>query len=429
VKICGRADPPSASDKKLIPAKMLKQGYRLACQYRVTHNIGAEIPQAPATGSAKVGGTTGLALDIGTTVMKGALVDLDTKEVLKIGRIYNPQNEFGGDVMTRIGITLLGQYRTLRQILMDGIREIKDELGAGRPEFTVVTGNPVMTSFFLGKSVQGLARYPYKSAVSRGIMINQPKRYVFGSIGGFVGGDTIAGILASGLLNNRGVSLYIDLGTNGEIALVTKKRILALSTAAGPAFEGAGLKCGSLAIPGAIDRIEHDGGFSIHTINDRKPKGICASGLIDLLAALLKSGCLNQRGKLLKRVTVQGIEICQDDIRKLQLAIGAIKTGIQVLLEQVRIHPLEIIETVITGEFGSSLNIASLKRAGIIPDSLSDVRLEKDLPLRGGIMTLFDRKMIGHAENTRRISRHVELAMDPDFQKKFLNALELVPWS
>jgi uncharacterized 2Fe-2S/4Fe-4S cluster protein (DUF4445 family) len=84
---------------------------------------------------------------------------------------------------------------------------------------------------------------------------------------------------------------------------------------------------------------------------------------------------------------------------------------------------------VITGEFGSSLNIASLKRAGIIPDSLSDVRLEKDLPLRGGIMALFDRKMIGHAENTRRISRHVELAMDPDFQKKFLNALELVPWS
>ena len=366
-------------------------------------------------------------------MIKGARVDLERGKVVSTAKIYNPQNSDGADVMTRISAALSGRYDILRRRLQNGVSAIMKELGLRSDALarTAVAGNPVMSSFYLGKPVAGLARYPYTSAITKSIKRKKPPLFIYGSIGGFVGGDTIAGILASGLYKRSGASLYIDLGTNGEIALLTKRRIHALSAAAGPAFEGAGLKCGSLALPGAIDAVMDTGRgrFRTHTIDDKEPRGICASGLIDMLAVLLRRGWLTRNGRLLEKVRIGGISVDQWDIRQLQLAIGAIHTGVQFLMEHCGISADDISDTIITGEFGSHLRIASLRQVGIIPTGLKAVRLERDLPLKGAIKALCDHRARKDAEMIRNRSRHVELAMQPDFQRRFVKALQLAPWN
>ncbi|GAI16129.1 unnamed protein product, partial [marine sediment metagenome] len=169
------------------------------------------------------------------------------------------------------------------------------------------------------------AQYPFTSNLNKGIFLKNPPRYVFPIIGGFVGGDTISGILASRMHKSGKNSLYIDLGTNGEVVLIRGKNIYAASTAAGPAFEGIGVDCGCLAIRGAIDQVSYSkGSLKFHTINKEKPIGLCASGLIDLLAILLEQGILKDNGRLKHAVQLSWIDISQGDIRKLQLATGAI---------------------------------------------------------------------------------------------------------
>jgi uncharacterized 2Fe-2S/4Fe-4S cluster protein (DUF4445 family) len=442
IKLKGRINAPTRFDRTLIPSHLIMQGYRLACQYKVKNKELSDfdvesVRVDPARHSKGTGRRQdrpcGLALDLGTTVIKGARVNLESGEVTDTVKTYNPQNSCGADVMTRISAALSGRYDFLRRQLLDGVSAVRKQLGFAVVSVrTAAAGNPVMSSFYLGKPVVGLARYPYAGAITKSIRQNKHKRFVFGSVGGFVGGDTIAGILASGLHRKPGVSLYIDLGTNGEIALLTSRRIYALSTAAGPALEGAGLKCGSLAIPGAIDAIEginRQSGFKIHTIGDERPRGICASGLVDLLAILLKRGWLTRFGRLIRPVRVSGICIGQHDIRQLQLAIGAIHTGVQFLMEHAGAKAGDITTTIITGEFGSHLNTASLKQVGIIPEDLTGVRLERDLVLKGSVKALRDAGVYKEAETIRRRSRHIELAMQPDFQKRFVSALQLAPWT
>ncbi|HEX7321147.1 MAG TPA: ASKHA domain-containing protein [bacterium] len=454
VKLKGRINAPTQLEKKLIPQHMIKQGYRLACQY-VIKGSRLEFTRKGFIKGLRLKSLKdssleffsleltrkdfirrcGLALDLGTTVIKGARVDLGRCEVLSFAKIYNPQNFDGADVMTRISAALSGRYDILRRRLLNGVSAVTKELGfaadASVPIPTAVAGNPVMSSFYLGKPVAGLARYPYAGAITKNIRRNKPPVFIFGSIGGFVGGDTIAGILASGLHKRSGASFYIDLGTNGEIALLAKRRIHALSAAAGPAFEGAGLECGSLAIPGAIDAITDAGHrcFRVHTIGNKKAHGICASGLIDLLAVLLRRGWLTRHGRLTRTVKVSGISVGQGDIRQLQLAIGAIHTGLEFLMEHAGVGASDITDAVITGEFGSHLRIASLYQIGIIPTGLRAVRLERDLPLKGAVSALCDDRVHKDAEIIRGRSRHIELAMQPDFQQRFVKALQLAPWN
>lgn len=372
----------------------------------------------------------GLAIDLGTTTIKAALVNLKKGRVKKKVTIFNPQNCLGGDVMTRISIALKNNYQRLRRLLLSGICDVRERLGITKSVFTTVVGNPVMLSFYLNKPVIGLSQYPFESEVKEGKFFKSPPRYVFPIIGGFVGGDTIAGILASGISQKEGIFLYIDLGTNGEIALITPDRILALSAAAGPAFEGIGISCGSLAIAGAIDQISYQRGFRFHTIKNKQPIGICASGLIDLLAVLLSWGWLRADGRLLKEIAIPktGLRLTQTDIRKLQLAVSAIHTGIEILLAKIGIKPAALTETILTGEFGSSLNTDSLIRVGLLPTGIKKIRFAKDLPLRGATKVLYDKNAFKQVGEIKRRCEHLELANEPDFQKRFVANLKLAPW-
>jgi len=431
VKVKGRLSTPDEIESVLIPARLLKSGYRLACRCMIHGKPEIFVPpfKKPGYRLKAKNQTLGLALDLGTTVIKGALVNLKSGEVLQRAKLYNPQNSLGNDVITRISASIEGKEKKLNRLLFSGIKEIHKQLGIKRPVFTTVVGNTVMLSFYLKKSVKGLAQFPFESEIKKATILKHPARYIFPVIGGFVGGDTIAGILASQAYKGRDRVLYIDLGTNGEIALISKKRVLALSAAAGPAFEGVGIEYGSLAVAGAIDQVQYRGGFRVHTIENRKPVGLCASGLIDLIAVLLNLGWLREDGRLLKEFEYKGIRLTQKDVRKLQLAIGAIHTGVQVILEHTKSKPRDLAATIITGEFGGNLNLKSLMRTGVIPDSLGKVRFETDLPLQGAIRALLDDQTRNEIDGIARNSEHVELADQADFSKKFITALKLKPWS
>lgn len=419
--------PPDEIEKILISKKLLNSGYRLACRYYIDQDIELSIPR-PKTKMARVIGGYGLALDLGTTVIKGAMVDLMRGVIVKKVSVYNPQNSMGGDVITRIGYAIGGRYPALRRLLYSGIDMVGEKIGLIKPLFTTVVGNPVMLSFFLNKPVGGLAGYPFKPAIKEGLFLKRPPRYVFPIIGGFVGGDTIAGILSSGLIERAVHSLYIDLGTNGEVVLIKKNKIIAASTAAGPAFEGIGITGGSLAVPGAIERVWFQKGLRYHTIGNKKPVGICASGLIDLLAVMLEIGWLRDDGRLVRKIGVGGIRIKQEDVRRLQLAIGAVHTGIEILLDKFQVRPSVIGNIVLTGEFGSNLNLESLKKVGILPKGVKRVRFENDLPLKGAVEVLVNDMVIKKVDRIESIAQHLELAVQPQFQEKFVKALGLKPW-
>lgn len=426
-RIIGKVRKPDEIEKLFIPAHQLRLGYRLACRYSIDDDIELMIPkQRKEKRPVETG--YGLAMDLGTTVIKAAMVDLKKGEVKRKVSVYNPQNSIGGDVIIRIGYAVGRGYVISRRLLFSGIDLAGERLGLQNPAFTTVVGNSVMLSFFLNKPVDGLAGYPFTPAIKKGLFLKKPPCYVFPVIGGFVGGDTIAGILASGVLDEPGYSLYVDLGTNGEVVLVKKHKIIATSTAAGPAFEGIGISCGSLAVPGAIDRIWYRKGLRYRTIERKKPVGICASGLIDVLATLLDLGWLKEDGRLLMDVRIGGIGISQDDIRMLQLAIGAIHTGIRILLEKNRVRPSAINGVVLTGEFGSNLNPQSLERVGILPKGVKKIRFESDLPLLGAVKVLTDNSSIDEVAMIESKAVHLELAMQSQFQEKFTSAMRLAPW-
>ncbi len=431
VRIITPQKPPAERETLFIPQSALKQGYRLACQHKITHDMTIDIPRLKKVKFTRLNANYGLALDIGTTVIKGAAVNLKTGSAEKISSVYNLQNSIGGDVLTRVGASIDGKYDILSKLLYSSLKQLKNCLGIQKPAITIIVGNPVMLSFYLHEPVNGFAQYPFTSNLNKGIFLKNPPRYVFPIIGGFVGGDTISGILQSRMHKSGKNSLYIDLGTNGEVVLIRGKNIYAASTAAGPAFEGIGVTCGSLALPGAIDRVSYaKGALRFHTIDNKTPIGLCASGLIDLLSILLERSILKDNGRLKYAVPISSrICISQNDIRKLQLAIGAIHSGIKILLHHAKTAPKNIDEVVITGEFGSRLDVNALVKIGLIPKGTKKVSFNKDLPLQGAVMAIKNNNIFHQVETIREHSIHIDLAAQPNFQEVFVASLKLAPWN
>ncbi|MGB3340260.1 MAG: ASKHA domain-containing protein [bacterium] len=430
VKIIQTIEPPNKQDMLFIPQNLIEKGFRLACQYKIARNIRVEIPKiSKKTSIVRSKRNCGLALDIGTTVIKGATVNLKTGYTQRESRVYNLQNSIGGDVLTRVGAALNGKYDLLYKLLNSSLKKLKNNLGIPHPVFTAIVGNPVMLAFYLCKPVDGFAHYPFSGSITRGKIFKNPARYVFPIIGGFVGGDTVSGILASRLYKKSQNSLYIDLGTNGEVILIRNRKIFATSTAAGPAFEGIGISCGCLAIPGAIDRVSYSKGkIHFRTIGNKKPQGLCASGLIDLLGILLEQNMLKANGRLKNDINLSSVTINQNDIRKLQLAIGAIHSGVEILLRKARIKSSSINRAVITGEFGSKLDVNALFNIGLLPRGIKNTVFKKDLPLLGAIEAIQDIRTFDKLETIRRQSIHIDLAAQPDFQNVFVSSLNLAPW-
>lgn len=417
----------------------------------------------------------GVAFDIGTTSVVGTLVDLSSGKGLAARSVANPQRVVGADVIARIeyvdnhedGNKFLKEK--IITALNDLISQLLEASGVDRHylyEVTVV-GNTTMHHLLLGINPANLARSPYIPAVKSGITLSGQQLginlspggvvYILPNIAGFVGSDTVGVILATGMHRSEKIKLAIDIGTNGEIALGSRECIMVCSTAAGPAFEGAQIKCGMRAADGAIEGIEiTDQEVMCKVIGDSHPVlGICGSGLIQGIAEMLRVGIIERSGRLIdpesareklspalaERVVAEGenmfilvpedvskgqkpIYISQKDVRELQLAEGAIAAGIQILMKEMNISLDDIEEVLLAGAFGSYIDRSSAKMIGLVPllplEKIKSVGNAAGVGARLALLSIDEKE---DAEKIAAYSKNVELSTRLDFQQAFVEAM------
>ena len=394
----------------------------------------------------------GAAVDIGTTSVVGYLLDLSNGQLLATESRINPQSQYGADVIMRSQYAMDHGTEPLSTCIRDCLQEILSRLAedAGRKLTDIfgisVAGNTCMHHLFLGISPGSLSHAPYNPAVRQQLTIPaedlglsvHPRGQVFllPNIAGFVGGDTVGCLLSVRPDLEETVSLMIDIGTNGEMVLGSKNKLIACSTAAGPAFEGAKIECGMRGAGGAVDHVRfRDGSFSYTTVGGEKPVGICGSGLIDLTAALRQAELVDESGYLclpeggsrffLVPEADKPVYLSQKDIREVQLAKAAIAAGITLLCRKLDITLEQIGRVYIAGAFGNYMDPDSACSIGLIPAALR----EKIIPVgnaagEGAKLVLLNRQSL---EDSRRLSGEIgflELATSPEFQDCFVDELE-----
>jgi uncharacterized 2Fe-2S/4Fe-4S cluster protein (DUF4445 family) len=412
----------------------------------------------------------GVAVDIGTTTLVAALLDLRTGRELSVTACLNPQTRFGDDVLSRIlltrrdaeGLESLG--RTVSEAIDAMVGELCIAAHIGRTQIYLMTasGNTTMQQLFSRLDTRPLGEIPFVPAVQQGMAFPareasleihpQGNVYVLPVIGGFVGGDTVAGILATGLAEATAPTLFIDIGTNGEIVLAAGGKLTAAATAAGPAFEGARITHGMRASEGAIEKVVFEGRLQVFTIGSTAPRGLCGSALIDTVAELRRHGLLTPQGRfarpnelpadlpadLARRlVTEEGqtgfvvaesdetaradvprrIVLWQRDVRELQLASGAIRAGIDLLLRRQGLAAGDLDRVLVAGGFGYYIRRSNAQTMGLLPAEIDPTRIsyQGNTSLAGARLVALSRRFRDAAESIAERTEHVDLSTEPDF--------------
>lgn len=338
-----------------------------------------------------------LAFDIGTTSVVCFLLDGKTGVELASASMLNPQTAFGADVISRIQAALEGAKEEETGAIRRGMTQLTEQVCAQAgisPEVisvVSVVGNPAMQQLFMGLLPDNLARVPFAPVLTRAETVScadylpicaNALLLVIPDISGYVGADTMGCILSTGLHEDPGITLMVDIGTNGELVLGGQSGMIACSTAAGPALEGANIRFGMRGTEGAVDHVwAENGAFRCSVIGGGSPRGICGSGLIDAVAVSLELGLLNKRGRIQGSLERDGqriipltedLYLTQEDIRQVQLAKGAIRAGIQLMASKLGIGVGDIQRVLLAGAFGTFLNPASACRIGLLPEELGD---------------------------------------------------------
>ena len=463
----GQAEVNRAQEERLSPEE-IAQGWRLACQCAVQGDLEIELRQWDA--AILVDDTAfafhprqglGVAVDLGTTTLVAQLLDLASGKVLAVSTALNAQARFGADVMSRLHFAVLGggqqQLETLiRQQIGSLINELLFSAARQAAEITdvVVVGNTVMHHLFCGIDAEPLSHYPFepaegglktfRSSALGWKLAGDPLVRFLPCLGGFVGSDVLAGILAAKLLEHDDLVGLVDLGTNGEIVIGNEEGLLCASTAAGPAFEGAKISMGMRASTGAISQVkvspplnstlneEGTKGWCGHdrvrcrVIGDGTPRGLCGSGLVDAVAAGLDLGMIADSGRFSKGeatwMLAPPVALTQNDIRELQLAKAAVAAGIKLLMQRKGAE--ELTRLYLAGAFGNYIDRASAQRIGLIDFPPERVEAAGNTALLGAKLALFslDSEEGSYAGVRRRVE-HVALNADPNFQEVFVEEL------
>ena len=399
------------------------------------------VPGGMTETAPKDGGCCGetIAFDIGTTTVVCFLLD-SAGCVIAHRSILNPQASFGADVVSRLGSALTGtaseQTGLIRRAMDALIRAVCAEGGTEPGDIRVISvvGNPAMQQLFLGLSVENLIEIPFIPKITH--TDSRPAGEVLSVCGdaelrtvpdvsGYIGADTVACVLATELYKSEELSLLIDIGTNGEIVLGNKDRMLTCAAAAGPALEGANIRFGMRSAPGAIDHVFDDNGSPrCHVIGDTKAAGICGSGLMDAVAVFLQEGKLDRRGRILggsdRLLLTDSVYLTQEDIREVQLAKAALAAGIGLLTEQLGARADEISRVYLAGAFGSSLSPASVCRIGLIPPQLEDrISVIGNAAGHGAQLIAKSRESFLKTDALAAFMEHVELAALGGFRRAF----------
>jgi uncharacterized 2Fe-2S/4Fe-4S cluster protein (DUF4445 family) len=410
-----------------------------------------------------------IVLDVGTTSLWGQLLDLNRREVLAEASTYNPQINFGDDVISRIVFSQKsGGLQKLQEAVAEGlntiIRELIEKTGVNKRHISHATaaGNTVMTHILLGVDPKYIRETPYTPiansfppvrAIRLGLELEDyVYLYTFPLVASYVGGDVVSGVLGSGMYQRKELTLYIDIGTNGEIVVGNSDWLMTASCSAGPAFEGGGLKCGMRATQGAIE------GFNVNpatfepmilTIGMVKPKGICGSGAINILAEFLETGIIDQNGKfnpkcrsdriregsdgmeyVLALKEEAGIEadivITEADIDNLLRAKAAMFAGCQCLLEKVGLSFQDLEQIIIAGAFGDYIDLEKAITIGLLPEIPKDRYLFiGNGSLLGAKLISLSNELLDDGERIAKKMTNIELSEDHSFMDKYVAGIFL----
>jgi len=437
VRLLSGEAPVAPMMRQALTDEELREGWRLACCLEISGPVTVEVEQwsvhvltDEATVALEPRDGLGAVIDLGTTTLVAQLVDLRTGEVLGVETALNPQARFGADLMTRIQHELR-QPGELTTGIRGALGQMLARLAAGRQLLEVVLcGNTAMHHLFCALDVSPLASVPFESPHLGEVSFSAdelgwPGPALFlPCLGGFVGSDLLAGIVATGLDKCDRPHMLFDIGTNGEIVSGSRHGIVCASTAAGPAFEGGRISVGMRAGAGAIDTVH--AGFECHVLGGGPARGVCGSGLVDAVSVALHSGLAGPNGRLLNSTRTlplaEGVVLTQADIRELQLAKGAMAAGLK-MLGSGGAHRLWL-----AGAFGNYIKQASARAIGLLPEDTT-VEPAGNSALRGARMLLLAPTL--RAARLRRLlslCRHVELAADAAFQDIYADSMALAPF-
>lgn len=496
----GKVSNLDESELNILSQKEIKQGMRLSCRtfplgdVRVFVSNGegedkrkSKLVYMPKDFKSTYSSTYGVAFDIGTTSVVAMLWDREQARLVDAIGTINPQSLYGADVISRITYSLEDDknLKKLNKAIIKCCNQLikklckKHTIDHHIVEEAVVVGNTTMSQLFLGITLEGLAKTPFqmgfngaKEVIAKEIGLDiKPKGVVhlLPNIAGHVGSDITAGIIATDLKNKTGLNLMIDVGTNGEMVLADEGKLYTCSTAAGPAFEGAGVKDGMRAASGAIEEVViKDNQVMITVIDNKKPVGICGSGIIDVIAQLLEVGIIDKTGRLLDKESawkqgistelidriqekeegfsfliyadhnvsngvnsiIETIVITQSDIRQIQLAKGAIYAGILMLLKESnkKVEDLDCI--MIAGAFGNYIKPESALRIGLLPEAsrtkkeaLDKIKSLGNTAGVGASMALLSTKERAIAIEIAEKVTSVDLASCDDFKREYIESM------
>ena len=359
----------------------------LSCQYEIKSDIDVVLPENDdifseigANESGEITKNCCYCLDIGTTTLALALVSVDKKKIIKVKTATNPQRAFGGDVLNRIEYCDKNGISELQICLINKINEMIDNIGVSTANTMYVSGNTTMLHIFFGVDPSSIGVAPYTpvfvdSKEIKGAQIGLKKIENVISlpcISTFIGADLVAGINYANMPSYNKFNLLVDLGTNAEIILYNKNELYCTSAAAGPCFEGANISCGMSATDGAICSFELNyGHISYKTVGDAEPRGICGTGLIDIVHELLKNSVIDETGYMDGDFEIcKGVFLSRDDVRQYQLAKSAIYSAILTLMKALGVGFDDISRAYVSGGFSAMININSAVGTGLLPKEL-----------------------------------------------------------
>ena len=461
------------SERKVLGDKDIAAGYRLACMHSVdecdkeiilkdfkesTGSVVLVDGFIPKFSHTNICDKYGIAIDIGTTTVAMELIDLSNAAIIAKASEINSQIAFGFDVMSRIAYTMEnvdGLFK-LQKSIVNTLNMLIDKLQAdtGKEDIAEITvaANTVMCHILLGESVEGLGKYPFSPVFTKSRSVaafdigikSDTKVTTLPHISGFVGSDIVAGVYASGLCKGDKNVLFIDIGTNGEMILKSGDKLLATSCATGPALEGMNISCGMRAGEGAIDNfcIEKNS-LSYTTVGNRAAVGICGSGVLAMVRELLKNNIINGRGAIdvekqkkaydfidFDKSDKPFIKISDDinfttkDIRQVQLAKGAILSGILALVSEAKLELKDISKVYIAGQFGKYISVDSFFCVGLLPIEFFDkVEYLGNTALAGAYMALLDKCAIEDMSLLSNKTEFFELSRIDNYDRIFAKAL------
>lgn len=437
VKVFRGQLPICEEEKNLLSSEELAAGWRLACRHAATGDLELELAQweMPVLADQSSFRFTprpglGIAVDLGTTTIAAQLLDLQTGNVLATQTALNSQARCGADVMSRIDFAMQGGQKELERLIRKQLGDLVVQLLRTRDAQLltriVIVGNTVMHHLFCGIDIRPLAAHPFQpqqtgrvrfKARDLGWNLNAMVEFL-PCLGGFVGSDILAGIIATGLHEKLEWTALMDLGTNGEVVVGNRERMLCTSTAAGPAFEGARISMGMRAATGAISGAQVlNGKLVCDIIGGGSARGLCGSGLVDVVSAGLDLGSIQANGRmtiLSGMPLADGVKLLPADVRELQLAKGAIAAGLRILADRAGVSLDDITQLHLAGAFGNYVNRASAQRIGLLNLPPARVVPAGNTALLGAKRALFDDAALWDTVAQR--VEHVALNEDESFQ-------------